>query len=717
MSGTPTSGLLDDIVRDSRLETYYEGALTIHLRNDPRAPPLTQKQQERWKKVRTLGYGGQGQVVLEKCVDDKPAVTERAVKKIRLQTDDPRRRYEEELATILKFSHDNRGLPIATSIQRYAHYQGLNIAMIWIMADLECQNILINRHPQGDNPGSWWVKLADFGISKRLGTDTNATTYIPGTRLYMAPELMDQDSINPPRNDYLKADVWSLGITAFFILTKNIPFPNSSSIQGYGRNPAVSFPYGLLDHHQVSEAGQAFIREVTKPFPEERIGAEAARHLEWIEDFLPETPILGTNSRSSTVSSTRTSIDSQKWLTAEIATLASQPTSRGMSNENHPAWMPPQFEAPSRSNSEAVTLHESLTGRRSESQQSIPGVVSYEDLVYALLARNVEAAKAIINSNFNTFTQSGWTPLHLSVAYNNVQVAEYLIDNGANIHVTRDNGNTPLHVSACNGHEAVTRHLLKNGANIEAKTDLGYTPLHLAAHKGHHAVTKVLLESGADIEAEDKWGRTSLVLAVGKGFTPVVKLLLGEGAGTEVRNEDHETSLILAVKEGRDGMVKLLLEKKADVEATDRQGRTPLMIAAQKKNKALVKLLAQNGAKKGMSYYLNRLTYRSLRWTLQMPPHIPAQVELTYVDMLGQPQLDTVHRRRRLGFWPGYDIIDALLKLCRRSGCDEDGSASGVEGPSGFETNALVAACDEDDFVEEFVQEAFIFDDLQGCWS
>jgi hypothetical protein len=88
-----------------------------------------------------------------------------------------------------------------------------------------------------------------------------------------------------------------LGITAFFILTKNIPFHSPSSIQGYGRNPAVSFPYGLLYHHQVSEVGQAFIREVTKPFPEERVGAEAARHLEWIKAFLPEIPILGTNSR------------------------------------------------------------------------------------------------------------------------------------------------------------------------------------------------------------------------------------------------------------------------------------------------------------------------------------------------------------------------------------------------------------------------------------
>lgn len=135
MSGTPTSGLLDDIVRDSRLETYYEGALTIHLRNDPHTRPLTQKQKESWKKVRTLGYGGQGQVVLEKCVEGKPAVTERAVKKIRLQTDDSRRRYEEELATILKFSHDNvcnmadfcrSPLILGVFTKRYCSYSTLN---------------------------------------------------------------------------------------------------------------------------------------------------------------------------------------------------------------------------------------------------------------------------------------------------------------------------------------------------------------------------------------------------------------------------------------------------------------------------------------------------------------------------------------------------------------------------------------------------------------
>ncbi|KAM0240236.1 hypothetical protein ACHAP5_007972 [Fusarium lateritium] len=301
MSGTPTSGLLDDIVRDSRLETHYGGGLTIHLRNDPHAPPLTPKRQERWKRVHTLGKGGQGQVVLEKCVDDKPILTERAVKKIRLQTDDSRRRYEEELRTILKFSHDNYSQYFVKSFGWYTSETNLYLPMeylpagdlshyvlgherlsehdcreivcqiVWGLAlmhaegfahrDVNPHNILIKSHPRGDNPGSWWVKLADFGISKRLGTDINATTDIPGTRLYMAPELINQVFINPPRNDYLKADVWSLGITAVFILTKNNPSHNPSSLQEYGRNPAVPFPSGLLDHYQISEVGQDFIRQ------------------------------------------------------------------------------------------------------------------------------------------------------------------------------------------------------------------------------------------------------------------------------------------------------------------------------------------------------------------------------------------------------------------------------------------------------------------------
>lgn len=38
-----------------------------------------------------------------------------------------------------------------------------------------------------ETPGSWWIKLADFGISKKM--DWTVTSVNIGTYDYMAPEL------------------------------------------------------------------------------------------------------------------------------------------------------------------------------------------------------------------------------------------------------------------------------------------------------------------------------------------------------------------------------------------------------------------------------------------------------------------------------------------------------------------------------------------------
>lgn len=97
---------LSEIIRDYKLTTQSEGNLTVHLHNDPDTPPLAPQRRERWKKVRTIGQGGHSKVVLETCVDGGRRFTERAVKKIRLQGGDTKRRYESELGAIVKFSHD-----------------------------------------------------------------------------------------------------------------------------------------------------------------------------------------------------------------------------------------------------------------------------------------------------------------------------------------------------------------------------------------------------------------------------------------------------------------------------------------------------------------------------------------------------------------------------------------------------------------------------------
>lgn len=108
---------LSDIVRDYKLVTRYEGKdITVHLHNDPDTPPSAPRRRERWKKVRTIGVGGQSEVVLETCVDGGRHITERAVKKIPLRSDDSKRRYERELGAIVKFSHDRVCWPFLFSV-------------------------------------------------------------------------------------------------------------------------------------------------------------------------------------------------------------------------------------------------------------------------------------------------------------------------------------------------------------------------------------------------------------------------------------------------------------------------------------------------------------------------------------------------------------------------------------------------------------------------
>ncbi len=62
------------------------------------------------------------------------------------------------------------------------------------------------------------IKIADFGFSKKLISKTQRSDTMCGTPLYMAPQLMSEASYS------YKADVWSLGVVFFEMLTGNHPF-------------------------------------------------------------------------------------------------------------------------------------------------------------------------------------------------------------------------------------------------------------------------------------------------------------------------------------------------------------------------------------------------------------------------------------------------------------------------------------------------------------
>ena len=112
--------------------------------------------------------------------------------------------------------------------------QGLNAAHKnnIIHRDVKPENMLMNDH--------FVVKLVDFGLAKNLVTKSNLTQtgILMGTPAYMSPEHVSGKSVDA------RSDIYSLGITLYFLITGQIPFGSSDTctmllqkMQGIELNP------------------------------------------------------------------------------------------------------------------------------------------------------------------------------------------------------------------------------------------------------------------------------------------------------------------------------------------------------------------------------------------------------------------------------------------------------------------------------------------------
>src|SRR5262249_3984053 len=84
-----------------------------------------------------------------------------------------------------------------------------------------------------------------------------------------------------------------------------------------------------------------------------------------------------------------------------------------------------------------------------------------------------------------------------------------LINHGSDVNqVTGVGGMTPLHMAARRGTAEVAEALIDAGADIEAKDKNGETPLRRAVNCGQERLVRLLLNRGADPRSTDKMGRT-----------------------------------------------------------------------------------------------------------------------------------------------------------------------------------------------------------------
>ena len=91
---------------------------------------------------------------------------------------------------------------------------------------------------------------------------------------------------------------------------------------------------------------------------------------------------------------------------------------------------------------------------------------------------------------------------------------------------------TPLHEAASWGHMEIAELLIDNGADVNVKSGFGQTPLHWACmNKGRH-VAELLITKGADVNAIDAAGQTPLDWAEEEKQTETADLLRKHGGKT-----------------------------------------------------------------------------------------------------------------------------------------------------------------------------------------
>jgi ankyrin repeat protein len=191
----------------------------------------------------------------------------------------------------------------------------------------------------------------------------------------------------------------------------------------------------------------------------------------------------------------------------------------------------------------------------------------------------------------------GRTLLHAASNDGLMDVAQWLLNIGADANAQEDDHTTPLHLAAANGHLELVRTLLGHTVDVNAATT-GFinTPLNGASRGGHVDVVRLLIQNGANVNAEVGRYWTPLHCASASGNVEIVQLLIQHGADVNTWDENHQKPLHVASSRGAATTVQLLIQLGADVNARDKSQSTPLHLASSMGDAETMQVLIQHGA-------------------------------------------------------------------------------------------------------------------------
>ncbi|XP_015790666.1 rabankyrin-5-like [Tetranychus urticae] len=268
----------------------------------------------------------------------------------------------------------------------------------------------------------------------------------------------------------------------------------------------------------------------------------------------------------------------------------------------------------------------------------------HENIIRIILSCKASDGKDLGSSitlpNLNIKDSNDETPLSIAIRLKLLDIAQLLIDEGANVNIKDSTGYTLLHKAIINEDSRGALFLLNHGADINLSTPNGETPLQLVVKHQLESVLIDLCSKGADVNTLDENGNSPLWIALENKNEDIASILVqyecdtncwGEGPGgcwqtilhrsLDENNEfiavflirsgcdlnsprkpspdgkgdeeahDGQTPLHMACAWGLENVVQTLLEFGASVNIQDADGKTPLHIAIFNQHSTIISLL------------------------------------------------------------------------------------------------------------------------------